>query len=451
MNKKVPITKPIHPKFIIQHVISSAVRRIYQYNWTPRVVRQKARVVLESKLTFLDYAVPCFELAQIINKPVDEVTASIISDLNYTLNLEPNSDFFKYLKFEGINGYINFELEKTYITNAILYSLAWLQKPVLLYDVPATDILTFGYGIALNAELETVKQTLAVLSELKSAVVNLADIHYLISDRSEMALTELLAIYLSQKPAGKSQVEGVNPANNDVLDQRQLKNIISVDQASDVLGNPKLFIDQMFKRNPLMYQIAETRHLILSFESQLYGRVNEFLDHSISSCLKDQYVVYDEASKAIYYTNEQNIVSLRSASGYIFSSAFYLYLLSSLKNSPAKQLLIIAPQNTHAGLREWFDILQFKSLKSLTVFDPKASTADLEELNKNFENIMPLFNKIMVKLEVAQSQNLLNAGFRQNILAIIDFPLDLNNYLAELQLPALFDLMNQIGQTFDDN
>lgn len=440
MNNKFPITKPIHPKFIIQHIVSSAVRNIYGINWEPRVVRQAKRTIEASRLGSIDYAVPCFELAKEIELPVDQITKELVEFLTKNVSQDSSSDYFRHFSFDAVGGYLNIELTQDYIQIVADNAVNWFAQPHLLYRAEKIKLLTLGYD---NSLIDNPVCYSAILTLTRLMKIFQTDHHvsYLFSDLSESVLPGLADKLLLTN----GDYKDISPRMK-MQTQRVIKNLIAnVDMVNKDLP---LTREQLF--NSIIPQsgdhggdFIDTSIVSVVKESSLTDLTQKFLDEVIKNTPLISKLIYDDANRAVYYSNGDLIIPLRSFEGYLYNSAYILFEIYNhyVIEADEANFVFISPHKKISIINEF--IKSFKAERANTIhFDPNISKLDLIEFNGAVEDIEEFFMLLSKKVELMKKSST-DSIQRHQLLLLVDFPIDISSALVKLQLPALFDMLNQ--------
>lgn len=440
MNKKVAITNPVHPKFIIQHAVDSVVRDLYDVSWHPRVVRQKSRNITGSTLQFIDYAIPCFELSKQVAEPLDDLTSKLVAALKEKVNMKPDSEYFKYLEFEAVGGYINVQLADKYLAVAIENTQKWLNAPEYLYQPDPTTLLIVGYHKVPRKD-DTALLAVQISSELAAILGSKFSSSYLFEDISESVLPELTLQYLEELGVSAKDLR----QNMEV--SRTLKRLLEAPSQDDSNANATQQITQLTK---ILADSKQHTKILLNSgvetvcsESELQKEVQTFINTHVAKTGLAKKLIFDDANFAVYYSSDDTIQPIRSAEGYLYSNAYILYSIFKQCNpkNVVGNTVIMAPQRLHAMLREFYTLLFGSDARECVFFDPQVSKADLRELGSTDIDLENLFQKFSDTLQ-SNALKLNDPDIRQKLLLLVDFPIDITIYLLDLQLPIVFDLLN---------
>lgn len=448
MSSKFPITKPIHPKFIIQHIVASAVRSLYGVSWDPRVVRQVNRALETSNLTHIDYAVPCFELARDINVPVHKVTEALAGYLAKHVSQDSSSEYFCHFTFDAVGGYLNIELTENFIAIAAENSAQWFSGPELLYKTDHIKFLTLGYNDTFG-DNTACHRALNTLSQLVDILQTPFDIRYLFSDLSEGVLPSLAEKILLDS----TNTSPVSPRMK-MRVQRAIKSLIvgEVIVEGDLdLSRDHLFTKILPQQDDLLLSFGNSRAIKVVRESTHMGDVQQFIDEGVRNTVLSSKIIYDDANRAVYYSNSGVIIPLRSFEGYLYNAAYVLYEIYQQHQVgvDGANFVFISPLKKHTTITEFLNALENVSYKSV-LFDPGVSKLDLIEFNEAVSDVHQLISHFSQYVETMKHKTN-DSEHRQRLLLLVDFPMDISHAIAHLQLPALFDLLNQAAIIVDDS
>ncbi len=102
--------KTSHPKKVIQAQLEICLKQLFGIDHKPRVVRQERGTSTTGALTYIDYSVPCFELARYLDRKPRDVTKELQTVLSSVFT-EGAVD----ISVDAIEGYLNFQLGDSYI------------------------------------------------------------------------------------------------------------------------------------------------------------------------------------------------------------------------------------------------------------------------------------------------------------------------------------------------
>jgi len=432
MYPNIPITKPIHPKFIIQHIVASSVRDLYGVQWQPRVVLQRHREVEDSSLKSIDYAVPCFELSQVIDQSPIQIAETLAKHLAGRLTETSDTDYFKAISSESIAGYVNFRLKQSLIKSVIKNSLLWYKTPIQVASGKALDIYLMGYP---DDSAEYVGNAVKLAHE----VGNLLGVDIAVNYFYQNASSDYIDSLVEQSAAD----------NVGVTEKLKIKRALREHVASseDVEA---AFIDTAGEytsgqSQSLKHQLAGITGYIVNSEQKLALKVHSFLDNELPTITKGSTeYIFDEANRAIYFDHEHDIVALRSAEGFLYEHAYMLYYLHNLKSwsQNTNRIMLFAPHSKHRLIQTWLSFLYEDSM-SVVLFDPTVSKLDIEEFTSVSGGTKQLLTTAQSYLSNFNVIDIDNFNDRYNLLQVADFSIDALVALESRNMPAFFDILSQ--------
>jgi hypothetical protein len=343
--------------------------------------------------------VPCFDLAKILKrKPAD-----VALELSRMLAGEAASIEYKT---EAIGGYVNLQISDTFLAQAMQQAITWLGAPRSLTPRHAKDyFLAVGAIIGQESDFKPADDICRSVDCVYDLLGNDHSMWYLMGDTPTIMGNRL-------RPALPAHGRAVSRTQQD----ETLKNM-NVDRSQAI------------------------------FESDLAPMVHDFLNSSVA---QDMGLIRDELSQAIYYGKGEMAVALRSAGGTLYPFAYTLYVIESLRSSTgdARRITVFVPSKIGLILKDFLagrgnelDDLQ------ITCVDPKSLQADVLEIRSAVESLDAHFLKLAQTLQLLSPRPIHAVRNRQAILGVIDMPLALSEMAAKLQLPGIFDAINQSIET----
>lgn len=115
------------PSFYPQEYIIPVIERYINLEWSlvykPRLVRQE-RTTLVGSLKYIDYAIPCFELANQLRLSPTVVARRLAELVNTD---DDATSFSTKFKVESVDGYLNFQLSNEYLQQLKDKTVEWLK------------------------------------------------------------------------------------------------------------------------------------------------------------------------------------------------------------------------------------------------------------------------------------------------------------------------------------
>lgn len=422
------------PQVVIKRAVESAVKTLYQIDWDSHVVRQH-RILNMSKLQFIDYAVPCFELAKLTGMDAATVANDVL------LQIQQDDLLITSFKSETISGYINFEVPEDFLKLALLRTIEWFKSPQTLHESGVShEFLVSGPTIGLEAQFALTQRACCYISELYKLMGVKYAMRNLVCDISEDALQQLANEWLNVG----------NASQNSALDQMRFRRAFEsyVIQENGESGANQIVdllqqVHATFKNGD--YASSKDGWTDV-FESDIAAAVQVFLDDEANKDSNPS-LIRDAVSSALYYSKGDSVVALRSAKGVLYKSSFIIYFLTEIVKevSDSGQAILIAPSRNDLIIR---DFLQNSLNKEAVVyFDPRVSQADIQEIAPSIESIASHFQNITESLGVVRQEDFFEPNVRQSILSLIDTPVMLDVLIGKDQIPAIFDLLNQSIQS----
>lgn len=424
---------------MIQHAISSVVRDRYGLQWEPRVVLQK-KDISKTLLKYVDYAVPCFDIAKILDVPPADITKDIVMLLKNKNRLEPASEYLQNFNFDNEGGYVNFQLDDEYIKTTVLSTNSWLGRPEDFFDAASIDIMALGYGSYDLSQLDDLHSALDCLSRLSSHLNISPSMEYILSDISEESIEGLVDSCIGE---ADSKIEKISAR----------KTIINALSLAGNSGEHQSYINvrELIKNHavtPQHKKILEIKNTKILHESNIADEVNGFFNemHSQKEKMYENFKHdTDEKSHAVYYIYDEDYIPVRSSKGYLHSGAFIFYRISRylLDAQNGKKVIILAPRRWHEIIGHFVSSLDTQNTE-LVLFDPKTSRADLGAIQLKLSQSDGFIKEFQSFLSDSYKKMITKQLKRQHVLSLIDFPIDANRYITSMQLPALFDLSNSV-------
>jgi hypothetical protein len=413
-----------YPRQNIQRVVASVFDKAYGQVWDPRVVRQTKQLKLGS-LEHIDYAVPCFEMSQVLKQS----PAAISEKLAHEITANNIGNF----KVEAVGGYLNFQISNHYLAEALTVAEAWFKEPWgLSGQKQSTDFLIVGPTLGIESTLPTLSRVAhGYIHDVYDTLEQEAPLVQLVGDSSAEVVDGLVKL-LSQEatPASLRQLRRSSLLTNQNAQKelKQLKDSFLEDSENT-----------MFKDGTLVMESE------LDQEAQDFFATVAPLAEGVNAG-----VVKDDDSGAAYYLQEDKAWSLRSSSGLLYKLAYVLYMIKKLTTASQadaqSSLIVMASQRLHPVIYSFaFTNLGPEASSRIVCFDPAVSHADITEITQHNMDTSELLDMIFKNLADLPK----NDGFkfpeveRMAILGLIDFLIELNSYVMNNQIPAIFDALNQ--------
>lgn len=407
--------RPDHrlPQQMIRFASERVVIDLFGVSYDMRAVRQH-RMISDSTLSFIDYAVPCYELAKAVG--IDhQIVAAYITEA-----LKDKAYSLKGFKIEALAGYVNFQVPDSLLTNAMQHTSTYLASS---FDVnPDSAIHRFIFLDSLMGErerdlAETVSQ---YLTYIYTSLGRKCRIQSLIGDSSESVLDR------------KARSPGVNL-------KMAKKSINGLQLRRQIVHSQLLQGEEKGSERLLHTPNNTTNDQIL--ESDIAAEVHIYLDSKIS----EGALIGDPASRAVYFDDGNLCVALRSCEGFLYSLAYALFVLEAAgQEGDEPMATVLVSTRLQPTITTLLSNIQQESKKMpFSYFDPQTSKADVLEIESEIESIDDYFSVLAGALESAKHSLLHDRRGRQAILEIIDVPSELNNVAERQQLPILFDSINQ--------
>ena len=405
------------PQQYIQRIIAQAVARTYALDWNPRVVRQHKQSV-GGTLTFIDYAVPCFELA----KDLKLTPVAVASEI--ARNIEIYATGSEDMKIEAVAGYINVQIGSNLLAESANQTLNWLHEPRSLSPV---DDVTYNF-IALATSLGNGKddgnhltdEVYRFVGELFSLLGHSTHMTYLVDDTLAEAFHEL-------------DEKGLQPAEYRQV-RHDLQNGTSYEgwraekrqQRQELAGNTNYEYEDVFASD-----ITEEVHIYLNTLDATQG------------------FYHDATSLATYYAEGDIVVALRSAEGTLYSYAYLLYRLDFFQrgsHAQAHHNVVVLPAKDVVTMKVLVMAAQL-SPDEIVYVDPRTLQADVTEIDSTIASLTDYFSTMATILTTLPLET---TKSRQAALTIIDMPYALSELAKTTQLPAIADCINQATETVAD-
>jgi hypothetical protein len=442
--------KTLFPQFFIKNLLENTVKELLgDISWEPRVVRQN-KLVENSLLEFIDYAVPCFDLSKLINKSSNQIAKQISDKLNEHL-----TSFERVLDYrtEAISGYVNIQLSRVYINDSLKEAIKWYTDPFPLFEMPPNiNYLVIGAGLGQDSGLGTTDNALYYIQQLYKSYSTRSLLDYLYSDYSIEAINLFQEFFISkQESKGHKQYELTRD------DCKLIKKFFAGDTRVEVNGVMLLDLYKKFSTDSIVAtrnnldNIGIDNYLITS-EYKHEKQVSEYLE-AISSKNHKGFLC-DSSTKAIFYTYNNDAIPLRSANGILYEYAFIMFSLEKKiekcveDNTP---LIIIGSHRIDLVVSEMLRSIidRKKSNVRVTYFDPRVSKADIAELMSKTPKLPGLYKEIITVLDSVNDEMYSNIKKRQALLKLIDITIVVDSSLKEFQMPSIFDALNQSREAIE--
>jgi hypothetical protein len=430
------------PSTLINTAIGQIAFEIYGKRWIPRAVRLRGNVGT-SKLEHIDYAVPCFELAQQIKREPDRVSNRIHSLLitDKYRTIVPQEKF----KIESVNGYVNFQLTNEYIDSLLDMTTQWFAKPNAIGLIAKTNLLVLAPNFIPENSTRTTDLSVHLLDSLFNILDTKPTIEYLLNDKSENYVNYLVNYIDNTNLLGRPKLNPLNRAKT----YKEVKSyLFNKDDKNSSVKKAifELRTSRLKERKNTLKALGFNEYKTVS-ESSLYNFVGDLFNKLAkeSNSLK---LVFDPKNPAVFYNDPSYPAPLRSITGTIYHLGYIYYLVYSIvtdqTNGKGLAHVIIAPQKIHSYIYEFAEELSknYKRKNKLVCFDPQVSRADIDEINRSIKSLKGHFNNLSEQLLFSKAR-LQNKNTRKDILGLLDFPLELSGYVNNQQVPAIFDLLNQ--------
>lgn len=408
-----------HPQYAVHDAVEAALKQVFNLEWQPRVVRQ-VRVHQVGTLEFIDYAIPCFELAKHLQRAPHEIAEQLAE----AITARQSNGFI----CEAVNGYLNFQLNEQYLDNARLTIAHWYEKPTLLHKEKSdTEFVMLGASIlghTTSTELSDVAHS--YITSVRAMLGEAQNSTTLVNDYSAEVLARL-------------------PQNGEPLPEKRRQQLES-EEAKQAIAQLRTEWQGAHKA---AVALAETDKYRVVFESDLYEEANKLLD--IASTDYKNGIVRDAATGATYYVQDDVAASLRSATGLLYDLAYELVLLDQRLRTAeleGRKIAILAPQKLQSIC---MDYISFHAQPSAEVvwFDPNISKADILQIEARGHTPQELFTKLANYLEATQLDSLNDRATRKAVLGLIDLPVELSQHITLQQYPAFFDALSQSYELVD--
>jgi hypothetical protein len=435
------------PQSAIRSAITKVVDKTYKMEWTPRAVRQQRSIKIGS-LDYIDYAVPCFELANTLELSAQEVAETIAKALQSNTRLRSTTGL-KHARIEAIGGYINFQLSDEFISKATISAEHWIQAPennAELSMVALVDkcfvISPYQLGSAKHDITSAAYKYLSYIYKLQGKKLSAV---CLVDDYAEHTIASLTeSIYQAS-----GQHDGVQPKLH-MQAMREAKQLLSqpISGPHPVDKRVAHAIKEAYKtwqaewNSVSMPTFNDEADVIL--ESTIAAQVHNFIDDYTGD--SDNFIK-DGRTKGAYLQVGEIAVVLRSSEGALFRAAYILYTykmqLAELVQNQNTRLIVLAPHELHPLLAA-YGSAQDGLAKRVALLDPKIMRATLLEIEDKLDSFEVHHDSLVQKLHSVNPQVLADTKNRQAFLSLIDLPLELVELTSQLLLPALVDTLAQL-------
>ncbi len=440
--QKISLVKSF-PQVAIRAAVAEVITGIYGIDWLPRAVRQQRRINVSS-LAYIDYAVPCFELGKILRKNPDTIANEIARALEANLFNIPG-DILKDAQFEAVGGYINICLSDVSVYRATTAAVRWFKYPTLGSKQRPTDtFLILGPRLDYHESFALTDRSYQYIEHLYRLLNKKHTTSYLINDCSEYMIDHLTAAITvnKQDPMNGLELSQLNRAVRCFLTAGRSQD----KQIGQAFSKQRLSWINKRKRSLARMNIIKSES---TYESRIRREIHNYLDSQSTKTLKAKGIIKDATSRAVYFVDGNDILPVRSANGMLYSLAYILYKLEtvarSMKNSPSKTLIVIAPHKMHLLIHSFVRLsIASKGMPERVIcFDPTISKADILGITTSIPSLAKHFNSIADQLSKPSPEWFNHQYKRQNLLELVDLPVELADAVTRIQLPTIFDMLSE--------
>ena len=394
-------------------------------------------------MQFIDYAIPCFELAKALNLDVNVVAHDLAGELKNQVGVMAKKlgDF----EYEAVDGYINIQLSPAYLDETVKAAMSWLQAPKSYSDRESRDMfLIISTGSDKLSEHTLNEQAYQYIHDIYRLMHKEQTLAYILDDFSESILKQLS--HHTEQTGNQLQ-----NTQQQIRSHRRTKafmsGLIEIDQNDPIIEKFIAVQASLAKKRKKSLDDMGVDNYELIFESSIVTEVQDYLDR-----LEDRaglQIIKDPASRAIYYAHDNKIHALRSAGGMLYSAGYMLYELEinliKSQEALARTLIVLAPSELHTLVAAYSQALITKhGLKTkLVCFDPRVAQADIIQLQSSISSVTEHFAAVEYLLASLKNQWLRDIKARQSLLSLIDLPETLNQAINNAQMPVLFDAISE--------
>lgn len=437
--QKLNLTLFQYPHHAINNIIASTAKDIYGVNWSPRVVRFRPKEV-SSSLQYIDYAVPCFDLAKKINTSPKVIANKISKSLHKYTDKECTAVLDNFC-FEALSGYVNFQLQDGYFEKYLLLASEWFRTPSLV-NLSRKDVKFLVYSSTFDTlpAQKTLYSAYSYLDKLYQLTKFDFSSTFVISDYSDTSIESIANKVTNDTKRKQNLITSYSLVRKEITDNSYTNKIIS--EATRKVSKECITVHR--KRAA---KLKINNHDIV-LESSISKQVNIFLD-GLKKQQAELNLIFDKETASIYFDNPNTPVALRSADGILHKSSFVLYLMDKALVD-GQNLIILAPQTIHQFLKQFVANKlrgDATSDRAIVYFDPQVSSADIFEMETSKIKLKPHFNQLAMILQKNIDKSDTGNGMRYNLLSLADMPMELYDLVANNQLPAIYDLINQSNFT----
>ncbi len=426
-----------HPREYLGEVASLVLYQLYGLDKNVEVTRQEKELRISGHGQ-IDYVLTCFEIANVLGQSPVKVAESVAAGIAKWI-AQKNPPMQDKFKVQAVNGYVNFELSDEYISEAAYFVAHWLQKPQnRIAKNRNALVLTQGPILGDHPNAEYANQTLRFVLELYAGAGCKVKDSYIISDASELAASRVSTLLMG---GGSSKKELDIEATKR---RRSIRNAVAgISTEAELMNEVQKLREDFFRETEKHVGDTLYSKTDITSESKIASKVNEWLDKSVK---KQGHILSDGRSKAVYYhINLGPLAALRSASGLLFEAAYLLYGLENMleESRPAKDILVaIVPQKHHQLLYSHADmIVAGLSYKTFICIDAAQAQADMPKANGSEGLLSATYKEIAHILAGAVIHKAHTTESRAKLLALIDFPVELNSLAMQVRLLEVVSLV----------
>lgn len=438
------------PQTAIKRTIEGAVNNIYGVPGVSiRVVRQHRSLQVGS-LQFIDYAVPCFELAGLLQLQPAAVAQTVVEELQKQV-----TETQHMWRYEVVGGYINVQLMTPYLQEVIRAVHNWFTSPAPLNLSQGRDVFLLtgmepeGPTEGGKLYIEAYKYIDQVYSLLRGEHASLC----LLNDFSER-----MPHYLS-KSINSQDPHLVPDMKEHARIHQATRRFFIEPNAPDSGGG---LVNQeftqmrttMLKTYEKQLDAQKITDYSLVTESSLIDKAHACVNN-LDGPMGGGEFIKDDASYAVYYAEKDTVVSLRSAEGLLHNVAYILCMLEKEllhTSSMPHTLIVCAPNSLQQLITSYARQLseKHKNVPPVIFFDAHVSRADILQLQSAAGSIDDHFQKISGILADVNADLLEgDRAVRQHLVSFVDLPEALSGAIEATQLPRFFDILSESTEVLE--
>lgn len=437
------------PQVALTRAIEQAVIRAYgNSDVRIRVVRQHRNLQVGS-LQFIDYAVPCFELARALKLQPEKVAQAVAEALQKR-DSDSRPDVWQS---EAVAGYVNIQLAPQYLAQAVGSVQGWFAGPAPQVHGADVFLLTGMEPAGPSEQGKLYIEAYRYIDQVYSLIKAPHSSRCLLNDFSEK-----MPHHLSQRIA-RQDPKLVPDMKERARLHQAVRRFFTDPQSATHDDGPvgqefeRLHTDMAASYDQLLGSQGITDYALMP-ESDTANETHACIDKLKSGPVGKGEFVKDEASFAVYYAEKDSIISLRSAEGLLHEAGYILCSLEKELHRGAdkiRTIVVFAPTRLQQLILGYTAELSKRRdrLPRVVFFDAHVSRADIFQLQTAVPSVADHFQKVSKLLTDPREDWFNTAEQRQNLISFVDLPEALKKSMEAMQLPLFFDVLSESAEILE--